>query len=218
MVGRRFKKLAECSIWDPILAGCEEGHVIEMPVCTHLLFGNRALEGLGLFHLPGPVKLTLVNPWFPDLPSFAHRWIEGMGAISKATRVTSLQLEVGIFDALLITILGLQPALEELVLRAWGCDELEMLLNALILNNNMPTYNGGWNRATIADSTERMVFPLCPHLQSLKLDLENFDYEKKRNILLPLCGRILASRRSSGQRLEGFKISWGFGRREEQVV
>ena len=220
MVGRRFKKLAECSIWDPILVGCEEGHVIEMPVCTHLLFGNRTLEGLGLFRFPspGPVKLTLMNPWLPDLPSFAHRWIEGMGVLSKAMGVTSLQLEVGIFDDLLITILGLQPGLEELVLRAWGCDGLEMLLNALILNNDMLTHHGGWNKTTTTDSTEGMVYPLCPHLQSLKLDLENFDYEKKRNTLLPLYGRILASRRSSGRALQHFKISWGFGRREEQMV
>ena len=222
MMGRRFNKLVECSIWNPILASCAEGCVINLPVCTHMLFGNRTLEGLGLFHLPSSVTLALVNPWFPDLPAFSRRWIKGMEVIP---RVTSLKLEVGIFDKSFVTTLGFQPRLEELVLRTWGCDGLEMLLSALIFDNDIMNYNdgnlgdgGNGINIIIADSAADLTLPLCPRLQSLHLNLENFDYEEKRNTLRPLCERVLGSRRLSGRPLQGFKISWGFGEREEVLV
>ena len=199
--------------------------MIKMPICTHMLFGNRTLEGLGLFHLPSSVNLALVNPWFPDLPGFSRQWIKGIDVISKGMSVTSLQLEAGIFDNSLITTLGFQPRLEELVVRTWGCDGLEMLLSALILDNDILNYNESYlgddshgSNTIVADSATDLALRLCPQLQSLQLNLENFDYEEKRNILLPLCKRVLGSRRSSGRPLRVFKISWGFGEREEQLA
>ena len=225
MLGRRFNKLAECSIWNPILASCAEGQVIKMPVCTHMLFGDRTLEGLGLFHLPSSVKLVLVNPWFPDLPAFARRWIKGTEVISKAINVTSLQLEAGVFDNSLITTLRFQPRLEELMVRTWGCDGLEMLLSALIFDNNILNYHEGYlgddgngSNTIIADGGTDLALRLCPHLQRLHLNLENFNYGEKRNTLRPLCERVLESRRLSGRPLRSFKISWGFGEREAQLV
>ena len=135
-----------------------------------------------------------------------------MDVISKAASVTSLQLEAGIFDNSLITTLGFQPRLEELVVRTWGCDGLEMLLSALIFDNNILDHDedyleddGSGSNTIIADGGTDLALRLCPHLQSLHLNLEKSDYEEKRNTLRPLCEKDLESRRLSGRpsRLSG---------------
>ena len=111
-----------------------------MPVCTRMLFGDRTLKRLGLFNLHSLIKLALTHPWFPDLLTFACRWIKSMEVISKTIKVTSLQLEVGVCDSLIITVLGVQPTLEQLVLRVWGYDGLETFLSPLVLDSDIPSY------------------------------------------------------------------------------
>jgi hypothetical protein len=223
MMGRKFKKMEECSIWSPIAGSFTDARAIKMPICTRMLFGDRTLEPLGLFDLPSLARLALVNPWFPDLPAFARRWIEGVEAISETIKVTSLDLEAGACHPLLITALGVQPRLEHLVLRVWGYDGLETLLSALSLDSDEQRYgkgsieeNGSEEDIIMADVAAPLS--LCPLLQSLELKLENLDYEKKRSTLLPFYERIMGSRRSRGQQFRVFKISWQFGEREEQLA
>jgi hypothetical protein len=225
MMGRQFKKLEECSIWSPIVGSLTDARVIKMPICTRMLFGDRALELLGVFSLPSLTRLALVNPWFPDLPAFARRWTEVVGVISETIKVTSLDLEAGACHPLLITALGAQPRLEHLVLRIWGYDGLETLLSALSLDSDKQRYgkgsiedNSGEDDIIMASVAAEAPLSLCPLLQSLELKLENLDYDKKRSTLLPFFKRIWGSRRSRGQQLRVFKISWQFGEREEQLA
>ena len=222
MMGRSFNKLEECSIWNPIAAGFTDPCVINMPVCTRMLFGHRTLEHLGLFHLPSLVKLALANPWFPDLPTFASSWIAGARAISETIKVTSLQLEVSICEFALIDVLWLQPKLEELVVRIWGNDTLLALLSAFATDSNVLRSKedgmGVGRSSEVTGAASRTNEVICSQLQILELKLENIDYEKERSILLLFFKTILGSRRSLGRPLRSFKVSWRFGEKGEQLV
>jgi hypothetical protein len=222
MMGRHFNKMEKCSIWSPISGSFTDARVIKMPICTRMHFGDRTLELLGLFNLPRLTRLALVNPWFPDLPAFARRWTAGVDVISEIIKVTSLDLEAGVCHPLLISALGVQPRLVHLVLRIWGYDGLETLLSALVLDSDKQRYGKGSIEENGSEGDIIMAaeapLSLCPLLQTLELKLENLDYEKKRSTLLPFYERILGSRRSRGQQLRVFKISWQFGEREEQFA
>ena len=222
MMGRHFKRLEECSIWNPFPVSFTDASAIKMPVCTRMLFGDRSLERLGLFDLPSLAKLALANPWFPDLPSLASRWVKGVESTSETVKVISLQLEVSICNSDFINVLRLQPRLEELMLRVWEHDGLFAVLSAFITDSNVPEFEGSCigddtgNGATVI--TTEAILPLCPQLQILNLKLENVNYEERRTILLPFCKMILGSRRSRGRPLRSFKVSWQFDEREEELV
>ena len=196
-----------------------------MPMCTRMLFGDRTLKRLGLFDFSSLIKLALVNPWFPDLPSLASRWMEGVESISETVKVTSLQLEASVCNFVLFNVLRLQPRLENLELRIWGYDGVLALLSAFTIDHGLTGLeddsmgDDSSSKTTVrADGTADTTLPMCPQLQTLNLKLENIDFEEKRGILLPLCKIILGSRRSKGRPLRSFKVSWRFGEREEQLV
>ena len=226
MMGRRFKRLEECNIWNPVPDNFTEARPVKMPVCTHMVFGDRTLERLKLFYLPSLMKLALVNPWFPDISTFALQWTKGVESISKSMKVMSLQLEVSVCDYALINALWLQPRLEELVLRVWAHDRLEAILtpfviddhNVLGFNEDSMEDNGSSDNNGMVGGGTEVTLALCPQLQRLELKLENYNYKQNRSVLLPLCKRILCSRRSKGRPLQSFKLLWKFGEEEEQLV
>jgi hypothetical protein len=106
----------------------------------------------------------------------------------------------------------------------WRRDGLETLLSALVIDNGRKSYkddrmeeNSNGKHVNMADGPT-VALPLCLWLQSQDSELENMDHEKKRSALLPLWERIVGPRKSGGQPLQSFKISWRFGKGEEHLV
>ena len=217
MAGHVFPALEKCRIIFPHHADTIHAfHPVTMPSCSFFLFDANTLHPLTQFHLPSLDALDVKNAQWnvgrgnPQLASLCP--------IVAATphTLTVLHLDLKCSDRLLVRLLELAPALEELWLGLVHPNALrKTFLQAFVA------------RELCADSVSEMVAPpsqtiapLCPLLKSLHLHYKRWMRGPDKTALVIALGDIVGSRQLETESLfslrlsfdEAFESHWSIGK------
>ena len=205
MAGHVLPALEKCRIIFPHHA--DTIHVFQpvtMPSCSHLLYHSNDLHPLTQFHLPSLNALDVKNAqWHvargnPQLASLCP-----IVAATPQT-LTVLHLDVKCSDHVLVCLLGLAPALEELWLGLAHPNALsKTFFQAFIA------------RELHADSVSEMVgppsqaiTPFCPSLKLLHLHYKRWMRDPDKKELVIALGDIVGSRQLEAESSFSLRLSF----------
>ena len=180
MAGRIFPALKECSIIFPHHTGALQS--VCMPSCSSLKYDSNSLHALEHFHHPPLARLEVKsgqwNAWRGNVQlSVLHR-------IFAAQSMTCLHLDIKCSEKLLVCMLELVPALEELWM---GLYSPHALSSAFFL-----TFAARGRNASEGPSSQTTA-PLCRLLKMLHLHYKRWSRGAERNALISAFGAIVAS-------------------------
>ena len=180
MTGQIFPALGECSIIFPHHAVAIQA--VYMPSCSILRYDSNNLGALEHFHISHLDKLEIKcgqwNAWRGALQvAVLHR-------IFAVQSLTCLHLEIKCNERLLVYMLRLVPALEELWMRLSSPHSLSSAF-FLALAAGGRNANSGPSDGTVA--------PLCKKLRMIHLHYKRWSRSPERNALIPAFGAVVAS-------------------------
>ena len=180
MTGQTFPALEECSITfphhsDAILS-------VNVPLCLILKYHSNNLGALEHFHISTLDKLEINcgqwRTWSGNLQLIR------LHPIFAAQSLTCLHLEIKCSEWLLVHMLRLAPALEELWM---GLSSPHALSNAFFL-----ALAAGGHKANAGPSSQT-IMPLGRKLKMLHLHYKRWLRGPERNALIPAFGAVVAS-------------------------
>ena len=180
MVRQTFPVLEECSIIFPHHAGAIQS--VDMPSCSILKYYSNNLSALEHFHISKPRKLEINcgqwRTWSGSLQLIR------LHPIFAAQSLICLYMEIKCSERLLVSMLRLVPALEELWMRL---SSPHALSTAFFL-----ALTAGGHKANAGPSSQ-MIIPLCRKLKRLHLHYKRWSRGPERNGLIPAFGAVVAS-------------------------
>ena len=195
--GRTFPALKECSIIFPHHAGAIQS--VYMPSCSILKYDSNNLGALEHFHIPHLDRLEIKcgqwRTWMGTLQLVA------VNPIFAVQSLTFLRLEIKCSERLLVYMLRLVPAMEELWM---GISSPGQLSSTFFL----AFAAGGCN--AIAGPSGQAIGPLCRKLKKLHLHYKRWSRGTERNGLIPAFGAIVASHPIE-EHTFSFRLSFGGG-------
>ena len=180
MTGQTFPVLMECSIIFPHHADAIQS--VNMHSCLILKYHSNNLGALENFHISSLENLEIScgqwRTWGGNL-QLIH-----LNPIFAAQSLTRLHLEIKCSEWLLIYILRLAPALEELWMG---------LSNPHALSSGFFLALAAGGHKTNAGSSSQTIIPLCRKLKMLHLHYKRWSRGPERNALIPAFGAVVAS-------------------------
>ena len=180
MTGQTFSALENLTIVFPQHADAIQS--VSMPSCSALGYNSNNLHALEHFHFSCLDKLEVIcdesRKWSGDLQ------LATLCFIFAAQSLTCLQLEIRCSEQLLVYMLRLVPALEELWMGL-------LTPHALSSTFFLAFAAGGCN--TITGPSGQTIEPLCRQLKVLTLYYKRWSRGAERNGLIPAFGAIMAS-------------------------
>ena len=191
MAGHVFPALRECLITFPHHADTIQAlQPVSMPSCFNFRYHSSDLQPLAHFHLPSlkylDVKSSQWNVWRgnPQLAALCPVFTAG------AKNLIRLHLAVVCSEQLLVYMLSLAPALEQLMLVLTRPDALSTtFFQAFIVTDP----NAGCASDMVGPPSQAIV-PLCPSMKSLNLYYRRWLRGRDKRALITVLGDIVASR------------------------
>ena len=206
MADRIFPALKECSIIFPHHADAIHQPVY-MPSCSILKYDSNCLGALEHFHLPTlatlEVKCGQWQTWSGTLQ------LAALHPIFASQSLTCLHLQIKCSEKLLVHMLELVPALEELWM---GLSSPYALSSTFFL-----AFAAGARNATAKIGISSWIIPpLCKELKRLHLHYKRWLRGPEKKALMPAFGDIVASH----QRLKqtGFSLCLSFDEGSKEQV
>ena len=197
MAGQIFPTLKECTVISPCHA--DSIHSVYMPSCSILKYDSNNLGTLEIFHIPPLDRLEIKcgqwRTWRGNLQLIR------LHPIFAAQSLTCLHLEIRCSERLLVYMLRLVPALEELWM---GLSSPHALSAAFFL-----ALAAGGHKANASPSSQ-MIVPLGRKLRKLHLHYKRWLRDPERNSLIPVFGAVVASHPLKKQ-VFSFQLSFGEG-------
>ena len=191
MAGHIFPALKECHVIFPHHAGMVQAlQPVTMPFCSYLLYHSNDLRPLTHLHLPSLYKLEVKsgqwNAWRGNPQLSALRPVVAAAAKS----LTVLHLDVECSEKLLVYMLSLVPALDQLRLGLARPNTLTAtFFRALIVGE--PNAD---DASDMVGPLSRAIVPLCPSLTSLYLQYRRWLRGPDNRALIAIFGDIMVSR------------------------
>ena len=205
LAGRIFPALEECFIIFPHHADAIQS--VYMPSCFTLKYDSNNLGTIERFHLPTLARLDVK----------CDQWQAWNGNIQLATlhpifasqSLTCLHLQIKCSERLLVHMLGLVPALEELWM---GLSSPHALSSAFFL----AFAAGGCNTTAKIGTPSQAIPPLCKELKRLHLHYKRWLRGPERNELIRVFSDVVASHQH--WKPSGFSLYLSFdGGSEEEI-
>jgi len=194
MAGQIFPALEECSIIFPQYADIFQS--VDIPSCSILKYDSNNLDALERFHCPRldelEIKCGQWRKWRGNLQ------LAVVHPIFAAQRLTRLRLEIKCSERLLIYMLRLVPALEDLWMR---------LSSPYALSGAFFLAFAAGERNRTAGLSSRTITSLCRQLRKLHLHYKRWSRGAERNALILAFGAIVASHPSKEQ-IFSFRLSF----------
>ena len=203
MGGLVFPALKECDVIFPHHADTTQPlQPINMPFCKDFTYHSNDLGPLRHFHLPRienlDVRCGQWSVWRGNL-----QLIPLYSLVTTSSQITDLVLYIQCSEQLLVFVLRLVPALQQLCLRLASPNALsKAFFQAFILRE--PDEDGSPGTVGIPKQT---IDPLCPSLQSLYLHYKRWHRGIDSKKLTPLFSDIVVSRQ---QEESQFSFTLGF--------
>ena len=187
MAGRVFPALERCIIKSPHHIDTITLEPTIMPSCTSLEYYFNDLRPLGYFHHPPLTSLTVEcgqwSVWRGNLQLVA------LSPKFTAQSLTHLHLYIQCSEWLLVEVLKLAPALEELLL---GLASPRALSEDFFLGFVATESNAG-SPCEVSGSPSQTRLPLCTSLQKLLLKFRRWFRGSEKAVLIPVLGDIVSS-------------------------
>ena len=197
MAGRIFPVLEECSIVFPHHANAIQS--VDMPSCSVLKYHSNNLSALEHFHISTLQKLEInCGQWTTWSGNLQLIRLHPMFA---AQNLTCLYMEIKCSERLLVYMLRLVPALEELRMR---------LSNPHALSTAFFLALAAGGRKTNAGPSSQAIVPLGRNLRKLHLHYKRWLRGPERNSLITAFGAVVASHPLEDH-IFSFRLSIGEG-------
>ena len=199
-----FPVLEECSIIFPHRADAIQS--VYMPSCSILKYDSNNLGALEHFRLPTLARLEVKcgqwRTWSGTLQ------LAALCPIFASQSLTILHLQIKCHERLLVHMLELVPALEELWM---GLSSPHALSSTFFL-----AFAGGGCDATAEIGTSSRTIPLLGReLKRLHLHYKRWLRGPERNALMPVFGDIVVSRQRLKQTCFSMRLSFDEGSKEQ---
>ena len=203
MGGHVFPALIECSIIFPHHADTIQPlQPVNMPCCQNFEYNSNDLHPLRHFHIPCLSTLEAIcvqwGLWRGNL-----QLIPLCSLVTTSSLITKLVLDIQCSEQLLVLVLRLVPAMNELQLSLASPNALsKAFFQAFILRE--PDEDDGPGTVRLP---KQAIDPLCPSLQSLHLQYKRWLRGIDSKKLIPLFSDIVASH---WQEESQFSLTLGF--------
>ena len=215
MAGKAFSVLQTCDITFPHHIDTIRLQPVTMPTCTSLTYCSNDLDSLRDFHDLPLTKLAVTS----------GQWNAGRGNLQlipichtifpHAQSLTTLDLQVRCNGQLLVCMLSLLPALENLILRLAS----PRALNTAFFQKFVTTNS---NAESLCEMGALPSLPLCLKLVKLNVKYKRWLRGPERMALLLVFGDIVSSRQSESSfqlslNLVGLHQDWHIRRHVESI-
>jgi hypothetical protein len=205
MDGHTFPALMRCEIKFPHHAETIQAlQPVTMPSCSNFIYHSNNLHPLTQFHLPAlgglEVKSGQWNNWRgnPQLATLCPV------VAARAQSLTYLKLSVDCSEQLLLYMLSLVPALQELGLELARPNALSVtFFHGLIVREPNA---GGPSKMVVPPS--RTIASLCPLLESLRLHYRKWLRGPDKKALVLAFGDVVASRQPETESSFSLELSF----------